>query len=95
MFVDEQSFKKMNSDCVTQDYDQVQTKVVGLDHLIALKLHALKNAPEHRVSKDFNDIEMLTRHHVLQLRSDHYKRFFLKYGTGQIYKTMLRCLKYY
>ena len=94
MLVDEQSFYKMDYDCITQDYNQIQTKVVGLDHLIALKLHALKNAPEHRVSKDFNDIEMLAKHHGLQLKSDHYKRHFLKYGTGQIYETLLRCLKY-
>jgi len=94
MFVDDQSFNKMNADCITQDYDQIHTKVVGLDHLIALKLHALKNAPEHRVSKDFNDIEMLAKHHRLQLKSEHYRGFFLKYGTDQIYETLLRCLKY-
>ena len=94
MFVDEQSFNKMNADCVTQDYDQVQSKVVGLDHLIALKLHSLKNAPVHRTSKDFNDIEMLSRHHALPITSDHYKELFLKYGTQQIYETLQRCLKY-
>ena len=94
MFVDELSFNSMNAESIIQDYDKVHTKVVGLDHLIALKLHALKNAPGHRTSKDLDDIEMLARHHALPLTSDHYKSFFLKYGTEQIYETLLRCLNY-
>jgi hypothetical protein len=85
MFVDMEAFDKMNDKSIPQDFGQVDAMIVGLDHLIALKLHA---------SKDFNDIEMLARHHALPITSDHYKELFLKYGTQQIYETLQRCLKY-
>ena len=94
MFVEGEAFDKMNDKSIPQDFGEVRAMIVGLDHLIALKLHAVKNAPAHRTSKDFNDIEMLARHHALPITSDHYKELFLKYGTQQIYETLQRCLKY-
>ena len=94
MFVDEKAFEKMNADSVPQDYGDVHAKVVSLEHLIALKLHALKNAPKHRTSKDLNDIEMLAKHHSLPITNDYYRELFLKYGNQHIYETLLRCLKH-
>jgi hypothetical protein len=46
-----------------------------LDHLLALKVHTLKQALPHRTSKDAEDVEMLTRRNRLDLRDPHYEQF--------------------
>jgi hypothetical protein len=55
MFVDTESFGKMWARSIPHDYDGLSLRVPAAAHLIALKLHALKNNPA-RQSKDMRDI---------------------------------------
>jgi predicted nucleotidyltransferase len=57
-----------------------------LEHLIALKLHALKHSHLGRYLKDFLDVENLVRINRIDLKSDKTRRMFLKYGTLEIYE---------
>ena len=57
-----------------------------LEHLIALKLHALKHSHLGRFLKDFLDVENLVRINHIDLKSDKIRRMFLKYGTAEIYE---------
>lgn len=63
--------------------------VPRLDHLIALKLHAIKYNPKIREYKDFPDIMELIRVNKVKVRSAEFKELCLKYGTGELYSKIL------
>ena len=56
----------------------VLVRVPSLDHLIALKLHALKQQLAQRTFKDADDVESLVRMNKLDLQSPRYEQLFLK-----------------
>jgi hypothetical protein len=93
MWVDESTFARMGHLAETRNFGGCAAKVPCLDHLIALKLHALKQPSAHRVAKDADDIEVLVRRHRLDLRTPHYEELFVKYGNREIYETFLRLLR--
>ena len=70
-----------------------RARIPCLDHLLALKLHALRQALPHRTSKDAEDVEILMCRHGLNLRDPHYEQLFLKYGNREIYETFLRLMR--
>ncbi len=67
--------------------------LVSLDHLIALKLHVLKQARLHRFLKDFQDVVELVRINHLDLHSDAMRALFLKYGTTDLYEKIKRAVE--
>ena len=93
MFVDESTFDEFWNASELRDFDRVQMRLPSLDHLLALKLHALKQGLAHRTSKDAEDVQMLVRRNHLNIKDPHYKELFLKYGTREIYETILRILR--
>ncbi len=93
MFVDDSTFDRMWGASEECDFGETRARVPCLDHLFALKLHALKQALLHRTAKDAEDVEMLIRRHGIDLRQPRYKELFLKYGTQEIYDTFLRILR--
>jgi hypothetical protein len=93
MFVDEPTFNRMWQASEERDFGGMRARVPCLDHLLALKLHALKQALPHRTSKDAEDVEILARRNGLNLRDPRYEQLFLKYGSREIYETFLRLLR--
>jgi hypothetical protein len=93
MFVEDESFERFWESAVQTGFGPAHARVPSLDHLLALKLHALKHAADGRGPKDAADVEMLARRNALDLRDAKYEQLFLKYGTREIYDTMLRLLK--
>jgi hypothetical protein len=93
MWVDEATFNRMWEVSEERDFGASQARIPCLDHLLALKLHALRQALPHRASKDAEDVEILARRHGLNLRTPHYEALFLKYGNREIYETFLRLLR--
>ena len=93
MFVDVSTFEQMWRSSEERDFGGSLARVPCLDHLLALKLHALKQALPHRTSKDAEDVEILVRRHELNLRDPRYEHLFLKYGNREIYETFLRLLR--
>ena len=63
--------------------------VPSLDHLIALKLHAIKYNPKIREYKDFPDIIQLIRVNKLNIKDAGFKELCLKYGTEELYNKIL------
>lgn len=92
MFVDDATFDRMWQASEKRDFGGSSASVPCLDHLLALKLHALKQRSPNRTSKDAEDVEMLVRRRGLNLRDPRYEQLFLKYGTREIYDTFLRLL---
>lgn len=93
MFVAAESFEKMWDQRVDMGFGETTASVVCLDHLLALKLHALKHTQPHRTSKDMDDVEWLARRNDLDLESERYRELFLKYGTDEIYGAIRRILR--
>jgi hypothetical protein len=92
MIVGKSTFDPMYQESQPKTIEDVNVRVPCLDHLLALKLHAAKNAKGLRISKDLQDIEMLARKNQLALNSEHYRALFKKYGTEDIYQVLIRSL---
>ena len=94
MLVDDKTFAELFAGAEQKEFPGAKALVPTLDHLLALKLHVLKQGLRHRTSKDADDVQMLVRRNKLDLRSEHYRQLFLKYGNEQIYETILRVIRY-
>ena len=94
MLVEESTFDRMWQASEERDFGGNRARVPCLDHLLALKLHALKQILPHRASKDAEDVEMLVRRHGLNLREPRYEQLFLKFGSRELYDTFLRILRH-
>lgn len=93
MFVDDMTFDRMQQASEERDFGDIRARVPCLDHLLALKLHVLKQALPHRTSKDADDVEMLVRRNGLDLQDPRYEQLFVKYGTRGIYEAFVRLLR--
>jgi predicted nucleotidyltransferase len=69
-----------------------RVRLVSLEHLIALKLHALKQARLRRFLKDFQDVVELIQVQHLDLQSPPIRDLFLHYGTDDLYQKFRRAL---
>ena len=67
-----------------------KVKIPALDHLLALKLHVLKQNLGHRVIKDLDDVIRLVLANKVAIQSEHYKKLFDKYGTIEDYERVLK-----
>jgi hypothetical protein len=61
--------------------------VPGLDHLLAFKLHAAPSAP-HRELKDLTDAVYLIDANQIDVKSEHFQKLCLKFGTQEIYERL-------
>ncbi len=78
MFVNDATFERMWQASEERLFGESQARVPCLDHLLALKLHALRQALPHRTSKDADDVEVFVRRNQLNLRNPRYEKLFLK-----------------
>ncbi len=67
-------------------------RMPSLEHLLSLKLHALKNTRLDRFLKDFLDVENLIRINKLDLKSENIRQLFQKYGTMEVYEKVSHSL---
>ncbi len=89
VFVDQETIDQI----VSQSQELVIAKqkflVPSLLHLIALKLHAIKNNFKLRLFKDLPDIVSLVRINNVDVKDENFKKLCLKYGTEDIYQRIL------
>lgn len=69
----------------------LKVPVVSAEHLIALKLFAIKNDPD-RKHKDASDIEEIIKNS--DLKKINIKHYFIKYGQEQLYEELSEKLRY-
>jgi hypothetical protein len=92
MLVQENTFAPILAVGRDADFFGVKSLVPSLEHLLALKLHALKNSRMHRFLKDFLDVENLIRINGLDINSANIRDLFAKYGTDDLYEKISRSL---
>ncbi len=94
MFSSEATFEGLWKSSIEESFDGSTARLPSLDHLLALKLHALKYTSPNRTAKDMEDIEVLVQKNDIPIESDRYRELFLKYGNQHIYDTIKRILGY-
>lgn len=84
-FVNRETLVRMIQDGKETEMMGRRFVVPSLDHLIALKLHALKNNPEVRERWDLRDILELIEVNRVNVETDAFRELCLKYGTETLY----------
>jgi len=92
MLVQEKTFAPILAASLAADFFGIKTRVPALEHLIALKLHALKNTRMTRFLKDFLDVEYLIRINQIDIKSKNIRELFDKYGTPDLYEKVSQSL---
>ncbi len=90
MMVREPTFRPIFDHGKEVDMYGARVLIPTLEHLLALKLPALKHTRARRFLKDFLDVENLVKVNKVDLRSDSVRQMFIKYGTAEIYKKISR-----
>ena len=90
MFVDRETLDKIIKDAKQIVIAGQKFAIPSLEHLIALKLHAIKYNPKVRESKDLSDIINMIKANNLDAKSQNFKKLCLKYGTQELYDKILR-----
>jgi len=85
MIVNEPTFEELAAGCVPAQVLGASVRMVSVKHLLALKLHVLKQSKLHRFLGDFIDVVELVKANGLDLQTEEMRALFLKYGTSDLY----------
>jgi predicted nucleotidyltransferase len=88
MLVNVATFAKMVDASEVGTLEGQAVKLPSLDHLLALKFHALKNAHGIRVLKDMDDVANLITNNRIDVSSTNFRELVLKYGTPELYEKL-------
>jgi len=94
MLVNSHTFTMIMTDAVEKDIYGERMQIPSLEHLLALKIHALKNTHPERFMKDFMDVENLIRVNGVVVRSENCRALFLKYGNIELYEKVIRACEH-
>lgn len=85
MFVDKDTFNKIRESGREIKIAEQGFLVPSLFHLIALKLHSIKNNPKREIT-DLPDIIRLIINNAIDVNDCNFKNLCLKYGTSELYE---------
>lgn len=92
MFVARTTFDQMLASSTTVEMEGSPVPIPSRQHLIALKLHALKTGGPERQGRDFQDVVGLLRAGSLAVRSAEVRSLFERYGTMEWYEKTIAAL---
>jgi len=94
MLVNDQTFEQFWIDSIVpvppDSYGE--TRFVSLNHLIALKCHAIKHGHAGRVEKDVDDILELVKINKVDIADEKFRQLILKHGLPELYDKIKRVL---
>lgn len=90
MLVDDRTFDLMRSEARQFQFGGTTCWIPSLRHLIAMKLHALKQTGRRRLRKDAVDIVELAEKNGIDLRGEDFRRQCEKFADGTIYDKILQ-----
>jgi hypothetical protein len=85
MVVTDETFLKLAAASREKMIGEVTVRVPSVEHLIALKLHVLKQGLPHRTIKDFCDVQGLVEQNAVDLNSSEMRGIFERYGNEDLY----------
>lgn len=92
MLVPQEVFDRLLAGAQAATLEQAAVVVPSLEHLLALKVHALKNGRGLRVLKDITDIAQLLKLNRVDASEPWVKAVFEKYGTLEFYERVIKLL---
>lgn len=90
MFVNGATFQAIHAASKPASIQGAHLQLASLEHLLSLKLHALKHSHLRRFLKDFDDVTHLVEVNKIDLRSPAIRDLFLKYGNADLYGKICR-----
>jgi hypothetical protein len=90
MLVNEATFQGIWAASKPVSIQDAPVQLVSLEHLLSLKLHALKHTHLGRFFKDFDDVVHLVAANSVDLRSPAIRDLFLRYGNADLYGKICR-----
>jgi hypothetical protein len=92
MLVNDATYDGMAGASLAANVMGAPVRMVSLKHLLALKLHVLKQRKLHRFLDDFIDVTELVKSNRLDLQSAEFRDLFLRYGSTDLYDKVCRIL---
>jgi len=92
MLVDESTFAKFIAGRGVSTLDETEVFLPKLSHLLALKLHALREGGAHRFDRDMSDVVTLIRVNGVALADPEYADILDRYATPAVRAEILRRL---
>ena len=89
MFVDRATFEAIKKESKEEDYYDGKFLVPKVEHLIALKLHAMKQQPQRREPKDLNDVIQLIRTNRIDVKAKAFESLCKQFGTDDLYRKIV------
>jgi hypothetical protein len=93
MFVNDSTFETMFAASVRKETGVSEARFPSLEHLIALKLHVLKQGLPHRTLRDMDDVINLLLANRVDLRQESWRKLFTKYGNRDLYEKIARAIE--
>ena len=93
MLVNDETFQKMAAQSKVTHFDEMAAHIPSLEHLIALKLHALKQELRHRHILDFDDVMNLVLKNGINVEESHWRDIFEKHGTLDLYERIRKATR--
>jgi hypothetical protein len=92
MLVPAATFERLLAAAKPAQLEGAAVLVPSLEHLLALKIHALKHGKGLRVLKDTTDIVQLLTANRIDPRSSWLQSLFDKHGTPEIYERIVKLI---
>jgi hypothetical protein len=90
LLVGEPTFAGVVAEARDVDLAGAGVPIPSLEHLVALKLHALKTARPARALKDLTDVVQLALANRLDVRGEPFRALCLKYATPEVHERIVR-----
>ncbi len=92
LLVDQNSFDGIFAEAQLFTRGDISFYVASLEHVIALKLHAIRNNPDVREYTDLPDIINLIKVNHLDIRTESFKKMCHRYGSADLYARILKVI---
>ena len=90
MLLNDSTFTKLFASSVEKSAGGVLVRFPCVEHLIALKVHALQHTHTRRFLKDFQDVVELVLRNKINLADSSIQDMFTKYGNNELYEKVRR-----
>lgn len=90
VLVNEDTFSKALTESMLFNHGGTTAPTASVQHLVAMKLHALRSGQPQRDAKDFGDLVNLIRIGQFDLKSEEFRQLCLKYGNLGIYERLIK-----
>lgn len=92
MLVPSSAFERLLAAAESATIEAAAVMVPSLEHLLALKVHALKNGKGLRVLKDMTDVAELLKANRVDPKTPWLKAIFERYGDTEMYERIIKLL---